>query len=159
MIWFAIVAAVIALDRVTKLIVMSKMQLGESVKVIGNLFNFTYLENRGAAWSMFQNGRYFFIVLTIIVTAAMIYILYKKADNKLLKFSLSLVIGGAVGNLIDRIYKGSVTDFLQVFVGPYRDFPIFNVADSFVCIGTALLAYYLLFIYKEKEKEPKKAEE
>lgn len=151
MLWVVIIIAIIGLDQLTKFVISNKLVLGGSVSVIDKFFYITHWENKGAAWSILQNGRYFFIIITFIVASILAYMLYK-SDNKLFKFSVSFIIGGAIGNLIDRIYKGSVTDFLQFFFGSYQ-FPVFNVADSCVCIGTMLLAYYLLFVYKDKENE------
>lgn len=150
MIWVIIMVLAVILDRITKIFIVNSMTLGQSNAVIDKFFYITYWENKGAAWGIFQNGRYFFIIVTTIVTLVLLYMLYK-SDNKLLKTSLAFIIGGAVGNLIDRVYKGSVTDFLDFYFGSY-EFPIFNLADSFVVVGTVLLAYYLLFVYKEEEK-------
>jgi signal peptidase II len=149
MIWVIIVAVIVALDQITKYSVIKSIGFGELIPVIDRFFYLTYYENKGAAWGILQNGRYFFIVLTIIVSVIIAYYIYK-SDSKLQSISLSLVLGGAIGNLIDRVYKGGVTDFLDFHFGSYN-FPTFNVADSFVVVGTSLLAYYLLFVYKEKE--------
>lgn len=153
MVWIIILIGSIALDRISKMVILDRMSLGDSVPVIDKFFYITYWENKGAAWGIFQNGRYFFIAITLCVSIVLAYMLYK-SDNKLLKFSLALILSGAVGNLIDRIYKGSVTDFLHFYFGSY-EFPIFNVADSLVVVGTFVLAYFLLFIYKEEEKVKK----
>lgn len=154
MIWIMIVFIAVVLDRVSKMYIVSHIGFGKSIPVIENFFYLTYWENKGAAWGIFQNGRYVFIVLTIIITIVIAYIIYK-SDNILLKTSLAIILGGAFGNLIDRVYKGSVVDFLQFRFGSY-EFPNFNVADSCVCVGTILLAYYMLFIYKEKKEEDTK---
>lgn len=153
MIWVIIIIATFALDRITKMYITSSMTLGQSHVVIDKFFYITYWENKGAAWGIFQNGRYFFIPVTTVVTLILTYVLFK-SDNKVLKTSLALIIGGAIGNLVDRIFRGSVTDFLDFYFGSY-EFPIFNLADSFVVVGTFLLAYYLLFVYKEDEKVSK----
>lgn len=150
MLWICIIALVIAADQVTKFIVVGNIEFGKLNPVINNFFYLTYIENKGAAWGFLHNvesARYFFIILTILVSIALAYYLYK-SDNKLLKTSLAFILGGAIGNLIDRISKGSVTDFLDFYFGSYN-FPTFNVADMFVVIGTFLLAFYLLFVYKE----------
>lgn len=151
MIWGIIIVLIVALDQFTKYVIVNKIVFGEVIPVLDNFFYLTYWENKGAAWGILQNGRYFFIVLTSIVIVIMAYFLYK-ADNNYLKVSLALVLGGALGNLVDRVRMGSVVDFLDFYIGSYH-FPTFNVADTFVVIGTFLLAYYLIFIYKEKELE------
>lgn len=150
MIWLAIIALAVVLDRVSKIIIVNKMTMEQSITVIDNFFYITYWENKGAAWGIFQNGRYFLIAVTSIVSLILAYMLYK-SDNKILKTSLALILGGAGGNLIDRVFRGSVVDFFDFYIFSYN-FPIFNIADMFVVIGTFLLAYFLLFVYKEEEK-------
>lgn len=151
MFYILLIIATLILDRLSKLIIVNKMMLTDSIPVINNFFYVTYWENKGAAWGILQNGRWLFISLTLIISAVLVVLLFKSKD-KILSTALSLVISGAVGNLIDRIFRGSVTDFLDFKIFGY-DFPIFNVADICVVVGTFILAYYLLFRYEEKEKE------
>lgn len=151
LIWAAIIVLVIALDQISKLIVINNMELGQNIVIIKNFFHLTYWENSGAAWGIFKNGALVFIPLNLILSAVLAYILINSKSNYL-RFSLSLIIGGALGNVIDRIFRnGKVVDFLSFNILGY-DYPIFNIADSFIVIGTIFLAYYLLFIYKEKDK-------
>ncbi|HHV98570.1 MAG TPA: signal peptidase II [Clostridiaceae bacterium] len=150
MFWAIIVILIIAADQVSKFFITKNVDLGELIEIIRNFFYITYIRNKGAAWSIFQNGRYFFIVMTIIASILIIYFLLK-SKNKILSLSLSFILGGAIGNLIDRIAAGSVVDFLEFHFWSYR-FPVFNVADIFITTGTILLAYYLIFIYKEPAK-------
>ncbi len=150
MIWAVIAVLIVILDQTTKFYITRNVSFENPINVINNFFYITHTTNKGAAWGILQNGRYFFIPLTIIVSIALIYFL-AKSDNKILKLSLSLILGGAAGNLIDRIIKGSVVDFLDFYFGSYN-FPTFNVADSFVVVGTFLLAYYMLFVYQEKKE-------
>ena len=149
MLWIIIIAIIVALDQIVKYIIINNVDLGTSVIVINNFFYITHIKNTGAAWSILQGKRLFFIAVTLVACGFIIYYLYN-AGNKLLKFSLSLIFAGAVGNIIDRVAKGSVTDFLEFQFGSYT-FPIFNIADISVVIGSILLAYYILFIYKEKK--------
>lgn len=149
MIWIVIVTLIVALDRITKYIVVHNISENGSIAVIDRFFYLVYTRNKGAAWGIFQSGRFFFIPLTAIVAVALVYFIFK-SDNKILKTSLAFILGGAVGNLIDRIYPGSVVDFLNFYIGSYN-FPTFNVADTFVVVGTIILAYYMLFIYKDSE--------
>jgi len=151
LIWITIIVFIIVADQVTKFVVVNNVETGELIPVINNFFYITYHRNAGAAWGILQNRRYIFITLTTIFSLIMIYILFKSKD-KLLKLALSLVLGGAVGNLIDRVIKGSVADFLDFYFGAYH-FPTFNIADSFIVIGTIVLGIYLLFYYKEPEAE------
>lgn len=151
MLWLIISVLIIFFDQITKLLVVNNISLGESVEVIDNFFYLTYIENFGAAWGILQNGRYLFIVLTIIVSVILVYFIFK-LESKLLKLSLSFILGGGIGNLIDRIFRGSVVDFLDLYFGTY-DYPKFNVADIFVVVGTIILAYYLIFMYKESDSK------
>jgi len=154
MIWIIIAALVIVIDRISKYIIESNVEYGQMISVIDNIFYITHHQNKGAAWGILQNGRIFFIILTPIIAVAIIYFIFKP-ESKFLKLALSFVLGGAAGNYIDRVLKGEVTDFLQVFIGTYP-FPIFNIADSSIVLGTILLAIYLLFMHKEqKEKDIK----
>src|SRR5699024_4127097 len=107
-------------------------------------FSFTYVENRGAAFGILQNQRWLFIILTVLICVGMFYYLYtSKNISLILRIAMSLILGGAIGNLIDRIKNGFVVD---MFHFTFIDFPVFNVADCFVVVGTILLTYYLLFI-------------
>jgi signal peptidase II len=114
------------------------MSYGESIPVIDEVFYITSHRNRGAAFGILQDQRYFFIIITIAVVGAVVYYLQKHAHGKMLKFALALVLGGAIGNFSDRLLRGEVVDFLNVFIGSY-DFPIFNVADSALVIGVGLI--------------------
>jgi signal peptidase II len=156
MVWIIIVFSVLLADQVTKYLIVKNMAINDSITVINNFFYITHWKNKGAAWGIFQNGRIFFIVLTIIILAILVYIL-AKYENKFLRISLSLLLGGAIGNLIDRISRGSVVDFFQFYIGSY-EFPIFNVADTFIVIGTIMLAIYMLFIHKDKQNNEKEKE-
>ena len=128
----------------------------ERNEVIKDFFYITYCENTGAAWGILQNGRIFFIIMTFIALGFIVFYFFK---DKAFIFRLALVflMSGAVGNLIDRILYGKVVDFLDFYIFKY-DFPVFNVADICVNIGTILLIIYLLFIYKEPIKETENTE-
>lgn len=145
--WVIIIVLIVVLDQATKFLVIKNIEFGSLIPVIDRFFYLTYYENKGAAWGVLQNGRYFFIVLTIIVSVFIAYFLYR-SDSRLLSLSLSFILGGAIGNFIDRVVKGSVADFLDFHFGSYN-FPTFNVADSFVVVGTIFLACYLLFVYTD----------
>lgn len=120
------------------------MKLYESVPVIDHFFYITSHRNRGAAFGILQNQRGFFLIITTSIVIFIAYYLWKSRDKHvLLLVSLSLILGGALGNLMDRIYCGQVTDFLDFRFGGYS-FPIFNVADSLIVIGVSLLLLLLL---------------
>ncbi|MBC8060666.1 MAG: signal peptidase II [Clostridiaceae bacterium] len=147
MIWILIIGIIVILDQVVKYMVVQNLAIGASITVIDKFFSIYHTVNTGAAWSIFMGQRVLFIIITLIACVVIAYLLIKSKD-KLLKLALSLIFAGAVGNLIDRIAKGSVTDFLRFDFGSYM-FPIFNVADMSVVIGSALLMYYMFFIYKD----------
>lgn len=132
------------LDRITKLLVISNIKENEIV-IIKNFFSFSYLENRGAAFGILQNKQMLLAAVTSLVVLAMIYYLFKyKPSSKLLKISIALIIGGAIGNLIDRFYYNYVVDFIRLHYKDIYDFPTFNVADMLVVCGTFLLAFCIL---------------
>ena len=155
MLWIAIVLILVAIDRYSKYVITQNIAYGDRIPVIGDFFYLTNHDNYGAAWGIFQNGRFFFIGMTAIVSIAIIVIMVK-SHSKFLRLALSVILGGAFGNLIDRIYKGGVTDFLDFYIGSYH-FPTFNAADMCVVAGTILLAVYMLFIYKAPEKKTGKS--
>lgn len=148
MIWAVIILVIIGLDQLTKYVVISSISYQGMKPVIDGFFYFTHYQNTGAAWGIFQNGKVFLIPITLIVSIVMGYMLYK-SKNRMYSISLSMILGGAIGNLIDRAFrKGGVVDFLDFHFGSYN-FPTFNVADSFIVIGTILLSFYILFVMKE----------
>lgn len=130
-------------DQATKLLVDSKMILYQSIPLIDGLFSLTYLRNKGAAFSFLSNASWrlpFFIAVSLIAALVIIVAMKKlRDDQKLAQISLSMIFCGAIGNLIDRVRLGEVIDFLDVYVGTYH-WPAFNVADSFITVGVALVA-------------------
>lgn len=132
-------------DRVTKLWALKALKDGSDVVIIKNLFSFSYLENRGAAFGILQNKVVFLAILTIAMTIAMIFYIYKyKPQSKLLKVSLALIIAGAIGNLYDRIFYKYVVDFILLHYKEVYYFPTFNVADMLVVFGTIILAFCII---------------
>ncbi len=127
------------------------MNVGESIQVLGDFFKIHYIENTGAAFSMFQDRTIFLIVLPIIVViiAAVFFCRFYKKEHFTLLLSLSLIISGGIGNLIDRILYSSVTDMLSFSIFP----PIFNIADVAVCTGCGfMILYIIVFDGKQNEK-------
>lgn len=143
MIYFIFAGIVLILDQITKWIVVKEMYLGESSPIIEGIFYLTSHRNAGAAFGILQNQRWFFIVITILVVVGIIYYLLQlKGEKKLMSWALGLILGGALGNFVDRLMYGEVVDFLDVkivFGNFYYDFPIFNVADSALVIGVGIL--------------------
>ena len=141
-----IFASSILVDQLTKSWAVNVLKDGSSIKVIGNFLRFTYAENRGAAFSILQNQRWFFIVVTIVMLIVLAYIFFwTKNINKLSRLSIAMIAGGAIGNFIDRLMLGYVIDFIDVRFGSFYNFPIFNIADSFVVCGTILMIFLILF--------------
>lgn len=141
---FAIVGAVVFLDQVTKLMVLAGLPLFHSIEVIPGFFNIVHVRNTGAAFSILAGApsvwrQLFFAVLTLGVVIFLV-LAYRKVPQGDLwsKSSYSLVIGGAVGNLIDRVRLGSVVDFLDVYWKTHH-WPAFNVADSAITVGAFML--------------------
>jgi signal peptidase II len=136
--------SLIVLDQVTKYVVHDKFRLGESIPILTGFFNLTYIRNTGAAFGLLAHANLvfripFFVIVPIVALGAIGYIFRKIPDQDLkLSIALSLVIGGAVGNLIDRVLLGYVIDFLDFHVLGYH-WPAFNVADSVISIGAVLL--------------------
>ena len=120
------------------------------LEVIRGFFRITYTCNDGAAFSILKGKRVFFIIMTIIVVCFIVYYLLKNKVYWVEKYSLLVIISGAVGNLIDRIMYGYVIDFLDFIIFGY-DFPVFNIADSFITIGAIGLIISILFLNKEGE--------
>lgn len=127
------------LDQLTKFLVRKNFQLNESVPVIKNVFHLTYVTNTGAAFSIFQGFNLFFIIFLVIVVGVVIYYLkHIKENEKLMQFAVGLLLGGTIGNLIDRVSIGAVTDFLD-----FRIWPVFNIADSAISVSVVLLIILL----------------
>lgn len=136
-----IVALTIALDQITKTLVTSFMEIGDSIPIINNVLHVTYHRNAGAAWGILQGRMLFFYVVTILVIGVIIIWLKRIniQEEKILTIAFSLFLGGAIGNFIDRLIYQEVIDFIDTFIFGYN-FPIFNIADSALCIGVALMA-------------------
>lgn len=141
MIYILLIVAVMVLDRIVKIAVNSNMAPGDTIPVIENIFHITYVQNTGAAFSMLQNHPTLLIVLpAIVIGIGIVFIcVMSKAYNKIFLFSLSLICGGGLGNLTDRVSQGFVTDMFD-----FRVFPVFNVADICVCVGCGLLMLYMI---------------
>lgn len=138
--------SVTALDQLTKYIVMSSLDLNQVVETVPGLFDLVYFKNPGAAFGIFNDGgiwRTVFLIGTSVVSLVVIGALLRQSKDTLMTFALSLIAGGAVGNLIDRVRFGAVVDFLYFHAGEYY-WPAFNVADSAITVGVALAiaSYY-----------------
>lgn len=147
-----LVYAVILLDQLTKWWAVHRLQAVSEIPLIKNVLYLKYATNDGMAFGMLSNQRWIFLLLTSVILAAILIFLYKTREKKkhpLLCVSLALILGGGIGNMIDRIFFGdtlfcgSVVDFIDFRL---INFAIFNIADSAVCVGEALLILYVLFV-------------
>ena len=152
---------VVVLDFITKAYISSTMLLHESFVVIGGFFNITYIRNPGAAFGFLADAApafrsSFFLCVTLAVIIMILYYISKSTMGELLEtFALSLIVSGAVGNLIDRVRFGEVVDFIDVYIGSHH-WPAFNVADSAISVGAVLLILQLLG-QKKKQDSPASA--
>lgn len=129
-------------DYIIKIIVINNLKPISSLVVIPGLFSLTYVENRGAAFGMLSDARWVFILFTIVVIVLMVYFLFtKRIESKIFNISAILIIGGGIGNLIDRIFYGYVVDYLSISFFP----PVCNFADYCITIGAGLMVIYLMF--------------
>lgn len=141
----------IILDQITKYWASIQLKAKPPIVWIPGVFELNYLENKGAAFGIFQNQRIFFVILTIILSIFMLHILYKLPETKRytpFKLCLIFILSGGLGNLIDRIVNGYVIDF---FYFSLINFPVFNVADCYVTISMIVLIYLVIFYYKDNE--------
>lgn len=137
--YYILALFVLMLDQWTKWLVVKKMELYESVTLIHNFLSITSFRNKGAAWGILQNQMMFFYIVTVIVIIGIIYYLHRYVkDNHLQGIAIAFILGGALGNFIDRLFRKEVVDFIDVMIFSY-DYPIFNVADSFLVIGVGLI--------------------
>jgi signal peptidase II len=142
---FLIIFIGLFIDRITKVWALKRLAGGSDIVVIENLFSLSYLENRGAAFGIFQNKVLFLSIITSIVILCMIiYLIKYRPASKLLRYTLALIISGAIGNLIDRYVYKYVVDFIMLHYKDVYYFPTFNVADMLVVVGTFLLAICIL---------------
>ena len=150
--WSVLVVLIILFDQFTKYLVIENIGLTDSLRVIPGVIDFVYVKNTGAAFSFLANKTYGIVILSIISVlfclGVIVYIIKTKPKNKLLLLSLALMFSGAVGNVIDRIFRGFVVDFIEtVFIS----FPVFNVADIAITVGAVLLIIYVMFFEKESK--------
>ena len=148
------IVVLVSLDQFVKYLTVTHLML-KPIVLIENIFELTYVENKGAAWSILENQIWFFILITVIILALIAYAFYKKMIyTKLGQISLVLICAGAIGNLIDRITHGYVID---MFSFKLINFPVFNVADICIVCGGILFVYYMMFQHdKYAEKAGKK---
>lgn len=142
---YYLLIGIILFDQIIKFLVSANMRVGETFPIIPNVFHITYVLNPGAAFGILENARIFFIIATFLVVAIGFYIIPKlNRQNKLARFGSIFLLAGAVGNLIDRIRNGLVVDFMD-----FRIWPVFNIADIAICLGTFFIVYSVITTKEE----------
>ncbi len=151
-------ALFLAADQLSKYYVVNTFTLGETKPAIDGIFDFTYIHNTGGAWGMLSGHTAFLLIFTAVAMALCVYLLVQFGkDNKLLFWAICLVIGGGLGNMIDRLFRGGkVVDFIRV---QFIDFPIFNIADCAVVIGGGLLMLCFVLDIVATRKQNKLSEQ
>lgn len=151
--YFLISLLVIVVDYITKKLIVKNLELGEQISVIGNFFLITSHRNRGAAFGILQDQRLFFIIITVVILAGIVWYFnsVKQQARAILLIGLTLVFGGAIGNFVDRVRFGEVVDFFQFNFGSYT-FPIFNVADSAIVVGVIFIILDTLIEVRLEQK-------
>ena len=147
-----VIVVIVTLDQWSKWAIKTSFQLYESKPVIQDIFHFTYVTNDGMAFGLsFPGGKHILLVMTILLTGFIVGFLWKEKDgHPLVKYGLALILSGAIGNLIDRLFYGKVVDFLDVMVGNFHWY-IFNVADSAVTVGMVLFIIHSFLIEESSE--------
>jgi signal peptidase II len=150
--WIYVLASVvILLDQFSKWLVVKNMELGEQITIIRDIFYLTSHRNTGAAWGILAGQMMFFYIITLIVIGFVVYYIQKHAkESKLLGVALAFVLGGAIGNFIDRLFRKKVVDFFDIYIGSYN-YPIFNIADSALVVGVVLI--FIATILEERRNK------
>ncbi len=153
LIWILIIVGVIFLDQITKWLTVISLDLYESFPLIPEVFHFTYIQNTGAAFGMLKDHRWVFLIISTVAMIVLSVMLWKyRNGSRLMCVALSFIIGGGIGNMIDRCLLGYVIDFFDFTL---IDFAIFNVADSFVCIGVGLFILEMILEMIQEAKNGK----
>src|SRR5699024_1805986 len=150
--YYIIALLVVLFDQWTKWLVVQKMELYDRITIIDNFLYLSSFRNKGAAWGILQNQMIFFYIITVIVIIGIVYYIHNYVkDSRLQVVVIAFILGGAIGNFIDRLFRKEVVDFIDVMIFNY-DYPIFNVADSFLVIGVGLI-FIATFLEGRKERE------
>ena len=154
-IYYGIALLIIAADQFTKWLVLQNMELGERIPVIEPYLAWLSHRNRGAAWGMLEGQMWLFGIITVGVIIAILYYFHKHAQGQpLFQMSLMIILGGAIGNFIDRMLRGEVVDFVDVLIpGINYHFPIFNIADAALTIGVILMIIFVIYDEKQEKKK------
>ncbi len=151
--WISLALLAVVLDQVTKILAVKYLMPVNTVPIIKSVLHLTYLENTGAAFGSLKNSRWVFLAVSTFAIIALVFYMFRfKPKNRVLSAGLAFIIGGGIGNMIDRIAKGYVVDFVDFRL---VNFAVFNVADSFVCVGAALVIIYIFFFAEKEDKNAK----
>ncbi len=153
-IYIFILIALVSFDQITKYIVINSFNVNDKLILINNFLKFYYIRNTGISFGMLSNQKYIIILLTLLVIAYVIYETIKNKKNKLMIISSSLIISGAIGNLIDRVFRGYVVDFIS-FTLFKKEMAIFNIADILITFGIILYIYIILMEGKNERNSSK----
>ncbi|MGE7927216.1 signal peptidase II [Lysinibacillus xylanilyticus] len=155
--YYGLAVFVVILDQWTKWLIVKNMEFGERISVWDPWFGILSHRNRGAAWGMLEGQMWLFSIVTIGVICAVLYFYHKEAKGKpLFQVGLMLLLGGAIGNFIDRIFRGEVVDFVNVLIPVINyDFPIFNIADAALTMAVVILMIGLIVEDKKGKKQVK----
>lgn len=155
--YYGLAAFVVILDQWTKWLIVKNMEYQERISVWDPWFGILSHRNRGAAWGMLEGQMWLFSIVTIGVICAILYFYHKEAKGKpLFQVGLMLLLGGAIGNFIDRIFRGEVVDFVDVLIPVINyDFPIFNIADAALTMAVVILMIGLIVEDKKGKKQVK----
>ena len=149
-IYYIIAMILIGLDQLSKYLTVQEIALGEVVPVIPDVLSLTYIRNRGAAWSILEDQMIFFYVITVVVVGALIYFLHTEGKKSpIASTGIAFIMGGAIGNFIDRLHLKYVIDMIRL---EFINFPIFNVADMALTIGVIILIGYIVYDELVKKK-------
>lgn len=148
MVYYFIAAGIIILDQIVKYAVQNGMYTGQTIPLMENVFHLTFVQNRGAAFSMWEQQWIILVAFpAVILTAGLVAMWMKRLKwSRLMLTSVTFICGGGIGNLIDRIVRGYVVDMFDCRFIPGIDFPVFNVADIFICVGCGLLLLNVIFL-------------
>lgn len=151
----AVAAAVVGLDQWTKWLTVQNVPLYAEGKSILGVFSITHIENNGGAWGMLGGQMWLFLLVMVVFLALLVIAVWKKwLTKKIELLCLAAIAGGGIGNMIDRLRFGRVTDMIKL---DFVEFPVFNVADCFITTGCVLLLIYILFFDRQKKKTDNEA--
>lgn len=149
-IYYFLIIILVIIDQASKWWTVQNIDLHQVIEVIPNVLSLTYIQNTGAAWSILEGQMIFFYIVTILVVGVLLYELHKHwRDSKVFALGFSFIIGGALGNFIDRLLLKYVVDMIKL---EFIDFPIFNLADTWLTVGVIIVLIYILFDKKEEDK-------